>query len=85
MNDTTVKIYTSPTCDYCQMARDYFKKHGIEYQEVDVTQDEQAREKMIQKSHQLGVPVIEIDNEIYVGFHRREIAKKLDLEEQKNR
>lgn len=85
MENKTVKIYTSPTCQYCKMAKNYFEKHDIDYEEYDVTEDEERKEEMVEKSHQMGVPVIEIGKDIYVGFHRKEIAKKLGLEEQKHR
>lgn len=73
----SVKIYTTPACVYCKMAKEYFKKNNIEYQELDVAEDEKAREKMIQKSHQFGVPVIEIGDQVFVGFNRLEIEKAI--------
>ncbi|MCL5004812.1 MAG: glutathione S-transferase N-terminal domain-containing protein [Patescibacteria group bacterium] len=72
-----VKIYTTQTCPYCIMAKDYFKKLGVEYQEADVSIDEKAREELIAKSHQMGVPVIDINGTIIVGFNRPEIDKAL--------
>ena len=74
-----VKIYTTPACVYCKMAKDYFAKHGVNYTEFNVVIDEKAREEMISKSHQLGVPVIEIDGEVFVGFDRGGIAKALKI------
>lgn len=74
-----VKIYTSPTCVYCRMAKEYFNKNNINYEEFDVTKDEKARLEMVAKSHQLGVPVIEINDRIIVGFNREEIDKALGL------
>lgn len=73
----SVKIYTTPTCVYCKMAKEYFKKNNIEYQELDVAEDEKAREEMIKKSHQFGVPVIEINDQVFVGFNRLEIDKAI--------
>lgn len=61
------------------MAKDFFQKNNIQYQEFDVATDMSAREEMVQKSHQLGVPVIDIDGEIFVGFNRAEIAKALGV------
>ncbi len=61
------------------MAKEFFKKNGVEYEEHDVANDEKAREEMIQKSHQMGVPVIDIGGEVFVGFNQREIAKALDI------
>ncbi len=74
-----VKIYTTPSCVYCKMAKELFKKHNIEYEETDVASDLKARDEMVDKSHQLGVPVIDIDGEIFVGFDRSAIAKALDI------
>ena len=75
----TVKIYTTPSCVYCKMAKEYFKKNSIGYEEFNVAEDIKAREEMIQKSHQFGVPVIEIGNQIIVGFDRPIINKALGL------
>jgi len=72
-----VKIYSTPTCPYCVMVKDYFKKLGVEYQDFDVSIDEKAREELVAKSHQMGVPVIDIDGAIIVGFNRPEIDKAL--------
>ena len=61
------------------MAKQFFQKNKVEYQEIDVIQDLKAREEMVSKSHQLGVPVIEIGNQIFVGFNRPEIEKALGV------
>ncbi len=74
-----IVIYTTPTCVYCKMAKDFFKEHQIAYEEKDVSLDSAAREKMIEISGQLGVPVIDIDGEIIVGFNKEKIAKILDI------
>lgn len=70
-----IKIYSTPTCVYCKMAKDFLKSKSIPYQEFNVAADDAAREEMVQKSGQLGVPVIDIDGEIYVGFNKGEIEK----------
>ena len=59
------------------MAKDFFKKNGVEYEEHDVARDPKAREEMFQKSHQMGVPVIDVNGEIIVGFDREHLAKLL--------
>lgn len=61
------------------MAKEFFAKHGVQYNERNVAHDDVAREEMIEKSHQLGVPVIDIGGEIFVGFNRPEIEKALGL------
>jgi len=74
-----VKIYSTQTCPYCEMVKDYLKKHNVNYEDIDVSADEKAQEEMIKKSHQMGVPVIDIDGTIIVGFNRNEIDKALNL------
>ena len=61
------------------MAKEFFKKNNIQYAEYNVAEDAKTREEMVQKSHQLGVPVIDIDGEIFVGFNRAELEKALGL------
>ena len=72
-------IYTTPTCVYCKMAKEYFKQKGIEYEEYNVASDLKAREEMLSKSRQMGVPVIDINGEIIVGFNRPAVDKALGL------
>ena len=74
-----VVIYSTPTCVYCRMAKDFFQKNGVKYTEHNVAEDDAAREEMVQKSHQLGVPVIDIGGEIHVGFNRPELERALGL------
>lgn len=76
-----VNIYTTPTCVYCKMAKEFFQKHDIKYEEHDVSNDENARKEMVDKSHQLGVPVIDIDGEMFVGFDKDALSKALDIKE----
>lgn len=75
----SVKIYTTPSCVYCRMAKEYFKSQNIPYDEFNVVTDEKAREEMVKKSHQLGVPVIDVNGEIFVGFNKPAIAKALGI------
>ena len=74
-----VIIYSTPTCVYCRMAKEFFKKNNVQYTEHNVAEDDAAREEMVQKSHQLGVPVIDINGEIHVGFNRSELERALGL------
>lgn len=61
------------------MAKEFFGAHNVPYAEYNVIEDEKAREEMIEKSHQLGVPVIDIDGNIVVGFDRRALAERLGI------
>lgn len=74
-----VKIYTTPSCVYCRMAKEFFKKNNVAYEEIDVITDDKLLEEMVQKSHQMGVPVIDVDGEIFVGFNRSDIEKALKI------
>ncbi|KKW35574.1 NrdH-redoxin [Candidatus Adlerbacteria bacterium RIFCSPHIGHO2_01_FULL_54_23] len=75
----TVTIYSTPTCHFCHMARDFFNEKGISYIDHDVAADGAKRQEMIQMTGQLGVPVIVIDGDIMVGFDRARIADKLGI------
>ena len=74
-----VKIYTTPSCVYCRQAKEFFKEKGVEYEEFDVSVDAEKREEVIQKSGQMGVPVIDIEGEIIVGFDKNKILGLLEL------
>lgn len=75
----TVAIYTTPSCVYCKMAKAFFVQNNIQYTEKDVASNDKAREEMIQKSGQLGVPVIEIDGQIVVGFDKPRLIELLKI------
>lgn len=74
-----VTIYTTPTCVYCKMSKAFFKEHNIAYEEKDVLSDIKAREEMVQKSGQLGVPVIDIDGQIVIGFDQETLKELLNF------
>lgn len=74
-----VTIYSTPTCVYCNATKAFFKEEGIAYTEHNVAADAEKRKEMIEKSGQMGVPVIDIDGRIIVGFDRGAIKKALDL------
>ncbi len=72
-----VKIYSTPTCPWCKKAKDYFKEKKIEFEDINVAEDDKARKEMIEKSGQMGVPVIDIKGKIIVGFDQETIEKEL--------
>lgn len=74
-----VKIYTTPSCKYCKDVKDFFKENNISYSSVDVAADSEARAEMVEKSGQMGVPVIEIGQDIVVGFNKATLKKLLDI------
>jgi len=77
MADKKVVIYSTPTCPYCKRAKDYLSRKGISFVDRNVAVDRDAAKEMIQKSGQMGVPVITIDNEIVVGFNQALLDKLL--------
>jgi glutaredoxin-like YruB-family protein len=68
-------IYTTTFCPYCQQAKEYLTKHGIPFEEKNVEINLTARDEMIEKSGQFGVPVLDIEGKIIVGFSPEEIEK----------
>jgi glutaredoxin len=72
-------IYSTPTCHYCGLAKEYFKKHNLTYTEHNVASDLEQRKIMVDKSGQLGVPVIDVDGSVMVGFDEEELASKLGI------
>lgn len=76
---TKVKIYSTPQCGYCHAEKEFLKEHGIEFEDLNVFLDLKAREEMINKTGQLGVPVTDIDGEIIVGFDRGKLKKLLNI------
>jgi glutaredoxin 3 len=87
MNDTnkmsngrkSVTIYSTPTCHFCLMAKEFFKEKGIEYTDYDVSTDAEKRQEMIEKSGQMGVPVIFMDDEMTIGFDQAKISQLLGI------
>ena len=77
MTDKKVVIYSTPTCPYCKRAKDYLARKGISYTDRNVAADRDAAKEMVQKSGQMAVPVIIIDNEIVVGFNQALLDKLL--------
>ena len=72
-----VVIYSTPTCPYCKRAKEYLSRKGISYTDIDVAQDKEKAKEMTQKSGQMSVPVILIDDEIVVGFNQALLDKML--------
>lgn len=69
----TVKVYSTPTCPYCTMAKRYLDSKNVQYENIDVSADRNAAAEMVRKSGQRGVPVIDIDGNIIVGFDKDRI------------
>ena len=76
----SITIYTTPTCVYCKKAKGFLQQHNIAYTEKDVGMDSTAAEEMIAKSGQMGVPVIDVDGKIIVGFDEGELKRTLGIQ-----
>ena len=76
-----VIIYSTPSCHFCHMAKDFFKEKNIEFQDFDVAGDMAKRKEMIDKSGQMGVPVILIGDKVIVGFNKSKIVELLGIKE----
>jgi glutaredoxin-like YruB-family protein len=74
-----IKVYSTPTCPYCKMAKQFLAENKIEFEDIDVAVNQTMAHEMIQKSGQMGVPVLDIDGQIVVGFDRTRIKQLIGL------
>ena len=72
-----VTIYSTPTCHFCHMAKEYFDTNGVQYTNYNVAEDLEKRKEMIDMTGQMGVPVIRINDDVIVGFDERKIKELL--------
>jgi len=76
-----VKVFSTKVCPHCVTLKEFLKQYNVEYEEIDVGEDEEGRKEMIEKSGQMGVPVLEINGQIVVGFDKVRILELLGIEE----
>ncbi len=74
-----VTVYSTPACPWCHRAKEFLKQHSIKFTEINVADDSKAAEEMIAKSGQMGVPVIDVDGQIIIGFDKPRLEKALRL------
>ena len=74
-----VIVYSTPTCSYCNMAKQYFDRHKVSYRDVDVSHDQAAAQELARRTGQMGVPVIDINGKLVVGFNKPKINKLLNI------
>jgi glutaredoxin 3 len=74
-----VEIYSTPTCTFCNMAKDFFKANDVAYAEYNVAEDIEKRKEMVERSGQMGVPVIFIGDDMVIGFDEAEIKSLLGM------
>ena len=76
---TQVKVYSTPTCPYCIRAKQFLKDNNIVFEDIDVSSNKQAAQEVIERSGQMGVPVLDIDGTLIVGFDKDRIKEALGL------
>jgi glutaredoxin-like YruB-family protein len=81
----TITIYSTPSCHFCHLAKDYLTTHNIAFHDIDVTVDMAARKEMVEMTGQMGVPVIKIEEqgqepELMVGFSEKLLSEKLGID-----
>lgn len=74
-----IKVYSTPICPYCQTLKAFLEKNGFEYEDIDVSSNEEERKRMVEISNQMSVPVVEIEGEVIVGFDKNKISKLLNI------
>ena len=80
-SEPKIRVFSTPVCPYCYTLKEFLKEHNIEFEDIDVSKNEVVLKEMVEKSGQMGVPVVEIDNEIIIGFDRERIVKILGIKE----
>ena len=78
-----VKVYTSVTCTWCKKLKEWLKKNKVSYQELNISEEEKYRDEVIEKSHQMAVPVIDVDGKIIVGFDELQLEELLGKKKKK--
>ena len=77
--DMKVKVYSTPTCPFCIRAKQFLKENNIIFEDIDVSVDQKAESEMIKKTGQMGVPVLDIEGEVIIGFDKEKIKAALGL------
>ena len=78
--DKKVEVYSTPTCPFCIRAKQFLRENNVMFTDIDVSKDQDKAEEMIEKSGQMGVPVIDVDGQIIVGFDKEKIRSVLGLQ-----
>jgi glutaredoxin-like YruB-family protein len=70
-----IKVYSTPSCPWCMRTKDLLRKNNIKFEDIDVSRDARAANEMVRKSGQMGVPVIEVDGKIIIGFNEQKLKQ----------
>ncbi len=73
-----VLVYSTPSCPYCTMVKEYLKEKNIDFEDIDVAKDHEKAMEMVEKSGQMGVPVVDINGKIIIGFNKEKIDEELE-------
>jgi glutaredoxin-like YruB-family protein len=74
----SVIVYSTPSCPYCKKVKNYLEEQGVDYEDIDVSDNPEKQQEMVEKSDQMGVPVVDVDGEIIVGFEPDKIEQALE-------
>jgi glutaredoxin 3 len=74
-----IKVYSTPTCPYCRRAKEFLKENNVSFEDIDVSLSQEAAQEMVEKSGQMGVPVILVDDNIVIGFNKEKLSKFLNI------
>ena len=75
-----IKVFSTPSCVYCVTLKEFLRENNIKFEDIDVSMDRKMADEMIEKSGQMGVPVLDIDGQIIIGFDKEKISKLLNIE-----
>lgn len=74
-----VKVYSTSTCPFCEQLKNFLRGNDVEFEDIDVSESEEDKEEMVEKSGQMGVPVVDVDGEVVIGFKKDKLKELLDL------
>jgi len=80
MSTPTIKIYSTPTCGFCKQAKEFLAENNVPFEDYNVAADAEKRNELVEKSGQMGVPVIDVDGQILIGYDRATLAKLAGIE-----
>ena len=80
-NQPKVRVFSTPMCPYCVTLKEFLKEHNFEFEDIDVSKDKAALDEMVEKSEQTGVPVVDINGQIIVGFDKEKILQLLNIKD----
>jgi len=74
-----IKVYSTPSCPYCVAVKEFLDENKVEFEDIDISQDEESIKMIVEKTGQMGVPVVDIDGELIIGFNRQKIVELLNI------